>query len=65
MKIVQISSLMFCIHLGNMYATDYDDNRCEMNDWLEKNIKRTYLSRGIYVSFKSKYDATAFKLRWM
>lgn len=65
MKIVQISPLMFCIHLGNMYAPDYVDNRSEMNKWLEENIERTYLSRGIYVSFRSKYDATAFKMRWI
>ena len=31
MEIVQISSFMFCIRLGNMYAIDYDDNRREMN----------------------------------
>ncbi len=65
MEIVQISSLMFCIHLGNMYAPDYVDNRSEMDEWLEENIKRTYLSRGIYVSFKSKYDTIAFKLGWL
>ncbi len=64
MEIVQISSLMFCIHLGNMYAPDYVDNRGEMKEWLEENIERTYLARGIYVSFKSKYDATAFKIMW-
>jgi len=64
MKIVQISPLMFYIRLGNMYAPDYNDNRREMNEWLEENIERTYLSRGIYVSFRSKHDATAFKLRW-
>ncbi len=65
MEIAHISPLMFCIHLGNMYASDYVDNRPEINDWLEENIKRTYLSRGIYVSFRSKYDASAFKLRWL
>lgn len=64
MEIVQISPLCFCIHLGNMYSLDYKDNRHEMNKWLEENIERTYLSRGIYVSFRSKHDAMAFKLRW-
>lgn len=48
-----------------MYDPDYEDNRYEMNKWIEENIERTYLSRGIYVSFRSKYDAMAFRLRWV
>lgn len=65
MEIVHISPLMFCIHLGNMYSPDYYDPRTDIREWAEENITKTWYMDTIYVSFRSKDDAMAFKLRWL
>lgn len=63
MKITHISLLCFCI---SVIGLEYQrQERREMEEWLEENIKRTYFVRNVYITFRSKQDAMAFKLRWM
>lgn len=62
MKITHISPLCFCISIIGIEHQRQE--REKMNKWLEENIERTYFSRGIYITFRSRHDAMAFKLRW-
>lgn len=62
--IKHISPLSFCICLGNSYSSGYHDPRPEIEDWCMNNINNTWHMHTIYISFSSKNDALAFKLRW-
>ncbi len=64
MEIVHISPLTFCIHLDQSWDPNRYDPRSDIEEWAEENIKNTWFMRSIYVSFRSKNDAMAFKLRW-
>jgi len=57
--ITHISPLTFYIDILLQY-----DNRPEIEKWLKDNAEKSYYMRMVYVSFKSKTDAVAFKLRW-
>lgn len=62
MKITHISPLCFCISVIDI---EYQrQERQKMKEWIEQNIERTYFIRGIYITFRSRHDAMAFKLRW-
>jgi len=61
MEIKHITPLCFVVLWG--YYTE-DDPRPEIEEWLEKNIERTYFTYEVYITFRSKYDAILFKMRW-
>lgn len=61
MEVKHITPLCFCVTWG--YYTE-DDPRLEIEEWLKANIKRTYFTHTVYITFRSKYDAILFKMRW-
>lgn len=63
MEVTHITPLCFCI-TWDYFAKENDDPRSEIEEWLEANIKRKYVTRTVYVTFWSKYDALLFKMRW-
>jgi len=63
MKITHISPLCFCISVIGLEHQRQE--RREMKEWIEQNIERTYFIRGVYITFRSKHDAMAFKMRWL
>lgn len=63
MNIKHITPLCFCISVIGLEHQSQE--RREMEKWLKQNIKRTYFVRNVYITFRSKQDAMAFKLRWL
>lgn len=61
MEIKHITPLGFCISYDSYQERD---PRSEIARWLDDNIKRTYFTYSVYVTFRSKYDVLLFKMRW-
>jgi len=66
MQIKQMSLLGFYISYIDFSNDDIfiNDPWPEIKEWLKKNIQNSYYIDGSYISFSSKYDALAFKLKW-